>query len=234
MEKPFRPIPLDSLARWIFRDLAGAETVLGIPQAELRGPGQAAGLAPARPDRWPRRSAWPPARTPSSPRTSWPAGSAAPASSSSRPCRSWTSSRSARPCIDAADETYNCEWSQELKLEQSFTEYLQRLGAAPRPGPRAAASPARGRIFAMSVGYNLEGIQSPRVQRLHRRHARRPRTRCRRPSTRWPRPTRRCATSTSRASSPTRSPSRPCTAARRRRSSGSPATSSPSWASTPG
>ena len=23
-----------------------------------------------------------------------------------------------RPCIDAEDETYNCEWSQELKLEE--------------------------------------------------------------------------------------------------------------------
>ena len=30
-----------------------------------------------------------------------------------------------RPCIDSADETFNCEWSQELKLEQSFDEYLK-------------------------------------------------------------------------------------------------------------
>ena len=29
-----------------------------------------------------------------------------------------------KPCIDMADEGYNCEWSQELKLEQSFDEYL--------------------------------------------------------------------------------------------------------------
>ena len=26
----------------------------------------------------------------------------------------------AKPCIDMADEGYNCEWSQELKLDQSF------------------------------------------------------------------------------------------------------------------
>ena len=31
----------------------------------------------------------------------------------------------AKPCIDMADEGYNCEWSQELKLDQSFEEYLK-------------------------------------------------------------------------------------------------------------
>ena len=29
-----------------------------------------------------------------------------------------------KPCIDMTDEGYNCEWSQELKLDQSFDEYL--------------------------------------------------------------------------------------------------------------
>ena len=29
-----------------------------------------------------------------------------------------------KPCIDMADEGYNCEWSQELKLGPSFDEYL--------------------------------------------------------------------------------------------------------------
>ncbi len=30
-----------------------------------------------------------------------------------------------KPCIDMEDEGYNCEWSQELKLNQSFDEYLK-------------------------------------------------------------------------------------------------------------
>ena len=30
-----------------------------------------------------------------------------------------------KPCIDAQDECYNVEWSQELKLEESFDEYLK-------------------------------------------------------------------------------------------------------------
>ncbi|MCK7520857.1 MAG: hypothetical protein MZV64_25765 [Ignavibacteriales bacterium] len=29
-----------------------------------------------------------------------------------------------KPCIDMQDEGYNCEWSQELKISESFNEYL--------------------------------------------------------------------------------------------------------------
>ena len=78
----------------------------------------------------------------------------------------------AKPCIDMADEGYNCEWSQELKLDQSFEEYLKafvllyvlrdmlnlRVEAEPGKGP--------GFIFNMSAGYNLEGIKSPALQRF--------------------------------------------------------------------
>jgi NADPH-dependent glutamate synthase beta subunit-like oxidoreductase len=70
-----------------------------------------------------------------------------------------------KPCIDIQDEGYNVEWSQELKVYESFDEYLRawvlihalhhKLGF---PGD----SP--GMIFNMSVGYNLEGILKPNVQ----------------------------------------------------------------------
>ncbi len=70
-----------------------------------------------------------------------------------------------KPCIDMGDEGYNCEWSQELKLNESFDEYLNawimlhvlrdKFGLDPRN---------TGFIFNMSVGYNLEGILSPTVQ----------------------------------------------------------------------
>ena len=71
-----------------------------------------------------------------------------------------------RPCIDAANVGYNVEWSQELKLEQSLREYvkaamlleiLQASGLLGEGIPRETA-------FDMSVGYNLEGIRSPRVR----------------------------------------------------------------------
>jgi putative selenate reductase len=70
-----------------------------------------------------------------------------------------------KPCIDVTDEGYNVEWSQELKVHESFDEYLRawvlihalhhKLGW---PGARP------GMIFNMSVGYNLEGIRKPNVQ----------------------------------------------------------------------
>ena len=73
-----------------------------------------------------------------------------------------------RPCIDMEDEGYNVEWSQELKLEQSVDEYvkawvlihvLRRLLGFERDVPF-------GTVFNMSVGYNLEGIQSPPMTRF--------------------------------------------------------------------
>jgi putative selenate reductase len=72
-----------------------------------------------------------------------------------------------RPCIDLADEGYNVEWSQELKLEQSADEYIKAwvlihilrriLGFEGLPF---------GTIFNMSVGYDLAGIKSEPMQRF--------------------------------------------------------------------
>ncbi len=70
-----------------------------------------------------------------------------------------------RPCIDAANVGYNVEWSQELKLEQSLREYvtaamfIEILKASHLLGEDIPSDT----IFDMSVGYNLEGIRSPRV-----------------------------------------------------------------------
>jgi putative selenate reductase len=96
-----------------------------------------------------------------------------------------------RPCIDMEDEGYNVEWSQELKLDQSANEYvkawvlihiLRRLppSTALRRGPSSSSGGTSGQgsghggfehlpfgtIFNMSVGYNLEGIQSPPMTRF--------------------------------------------------------------------
>ena len=73
-----------------------------------------------------------------------------------------------RPCIDLADEGYNVEWSQELRLEESVCEYASAWGLVhilhrllDLEGHVPVAT-----IFNMSVGYNLEGIRSPRMQRF--------------------------------------------------------------------
>jgi putative selenate reductase len=73
-----------------------------------------------------------------------------------------------KPCIDMTDEGYNCEWSQELKLDQSFDEYLNAwiILHILKDKFGWGTSKERGFIFNMSVGYNLEGILSPTVQRF--------------------------------------------------------------------
>jgi len=74
----------------------------------------------------------------------------------------------ARPCIDMQTIGYNIEWSQELRIPQSLTEYVKaamllemlqgwepiREFVGPDPGPY---------VFDMSVGYDLAGISSPQV-----------------------------------------------------------------------
>jgi putative selenate reductase len=73
-----------------------------------------------------------------------------------------------KPCIDMTDEGYNCEWSQELTLDQSYSEYLNAWiilhVLKDKFGWGEAHTP--GFIFNMSVGYNLEGILNPNVQRF--------------------------------------------------------------------
>jgi putative selenate reductase len=73
-----------------------------------------------------------------------------------------------KPCIDMTDEGYNCEWSQELTLDQSFHEYLNAWIVLhilkDRFGWGSSKEP--GFIFNMSVGYNMEGILSAPVQRF--------------------------------------------------------------------
>jgi putative selenate reductase len=71
----------------------------------------------------------------------------------------------AKPCIDMEDEGYNCEWSQELKIEDSFDEYLNAwiiIHVLKNKFGWDTKKP--GFIFNMSVGYDLAGIKKPNVQ----------------------------------------------------------------------
>ena len=162
MEKAFRPVPLELLARWVFGELDSRDTVLGIPKANFALPGPAVRLARSSAGASRRRSASPPGRTASSRRTSSPAWLCGARFIELKTVQVLDEIEVSRPCIDAADETYNCEWSQELKLEQSFDEYLKawvlvhalahRMGL-PEPGhalrherrlqPRRDPEPAR-------------------------------------------------------------------------------------------
>ena len=70
-----------------------------------------------------------------------------------------------KPCIDMQDEGYNCEWSQELKMHQSFDQYLDAwilIHILKRELGHDLSEP--GLIFNMSVGYDYEGIMKENVQ----------------------------------------------------------------------
>jgi putative selenate reductase len=71
-----------------------------------------------------------------------------------------------RPCIDAADEGYNVEWSQELRLEQSAGEYVTAWALVHVLHHALGFATPVGTVFNMSVGYNLEGIQSVPLTRF--------------------------------------------------------------------
>lgn len=75
-----------------------------------------------------------------------------------------------KPCIDMTDEGYNCEWSQELKLDQSFNEYLNaHILLYVLKDHLGWGGKEAGWIFNMSAGYEMKGIMSPSVQRFFNR-----------------------------------------------------------------
>ena len=69
-----------------------------------------------------------------------------------------------KPCIDMEDEGYNCEWSQELKIEQSYDEYLKAWVIIHILNHKLFGNDNPGTIFNMSAGYNLEGILKDNMQ----------------------------------------------------------------------
>lgn len=71
----------------------------------------------------------------------------------------------ARPCINAEDEGYNVEWSTELTVPQAFEEYVKAWVAIHVIAKEAGLSDTCDFVFNMSVGYDLEGIQTEKIDR---------------------------------------------------------------------
>ncbi|QDR82196.1 putative selenate reductase subunit YgfK [Sporomusa termitida] len=71
----------------------------------------------------------------------------------------------AKPCIDADDEGFNTEWSSEFTVEKAYEEYIKAwvLLHLVEEVFGLSQSGRRSFIFNMSAGYNLAGIQSPRM-----------------------------------------------------------------------
>ncbi|EGY79847.1 putative selenate reductase subunit YgfK [Peptoniphilus indolicus] len=68
-----------------------------------------------------------------------------------------------RPCIWAEDECYNCEWSTELTVQEAFNEYTKAYFAIQVLAKELGISDKKDFMYNMSVGYDLEGIKSEKV-----------------------------------------------------------------------
>lgn len=69
----------------------------------------------------------------------------------------------AKPCINAEDEGYNVEWSTELTVEEAREEYIKAWLLCHVAMKEFELGSVRDFSFNMSVGYDLEGIQTEKI-----------------------------------------------------------------------
>ncbi|MFH2006643.1 MAG: FAD-dependent oxidoreductase [bacterium] len=166
MSDRFSPLPAGPLAAWIFCELDHHGAVFGIPSELFHVPG----ANPYSLQRSGRRletpigvAAGPHTQLAQNLVAAWLTGARF---LELKTVQTLDELNVAKPCIDSEDTTFNCEWSQELRLQESFDEYLKawvllhalrhRLGWIDDPEEP-------GFVFNISVGYNLEGIRQPNV-----------------------------------------------------------------------
>ena len=68
-----------------------------------------------------------------------------------------------KPCIKADDECYNCEWSTELYVPQAMEEYIKAWFLCKVAAKEFGLGSMDGFQFNISVGYDLAGIQSEKI-----------------------------------------------------------------------
>ncbi len=72
----------------------------------------------------------------------------------------------AKPCINASDECYNCEWSTELYVPQAFEEYVKAWFICKILAREFVLGDPDAFVFNMSVGYDLEGIKTEKIDKF--------------------------------------------------------------------
>jgi len=165
MSDLFFPISSLQLIEWIFSELESSHSILGIPRQHF--------FVPQKNDPFRTSAFGHPLETPFGPAAgphsqmaqnivaAWLCGARY---IELKTVQTLDELNVSKPCIDMQDEGYNVEWSQELKVYQSFDEYLRawvlihalhhKLGFPGEPGI----------VFNLSVGYDLAGIQKPNMQ----------------------------------------------------------------------
>jgi len=166
MSDRFHPIPLEMLSAWIADELEAKDSVFGIPRSLFFNPNDHRALfstvyghdleTPL------GVAAGPHSQLAQNIVVAWLCGARF---IELKTVQTLDQIEVSKPCIDMQDEGYNVEWSQELRVEESFAEYLhawvlihalhRRLGF---PGQDP------GLIFNLSVGYDLAGIRQPNMQ----------------------------------------------------------------------
>lgn len=68
-----------------------------------------------------------------------------------------------KPCIKADDECYNCEWSTELYVPQAQEEYIKAWFLLAFMAREYGLGSMDGYQFNISVGYDLAGIKSKKI-----------------------------------------------------------------------
>lgn len=68
-----------------------------------------------------------------------------------------------KPCIDARDECFNCEWSTELYVPQALEEYVKAWFVNKILAKEYDLGDPDGFVFNMSVGYDLAGIKTEKI-----------------------------------------------------------------------
>lgn len=71
-----------------------------------------------------------------------------------------------KPCIDTRDEGYNCEWSTELEVGQAFEEYVKAWFITHIIAEEFDLGDPDAVVFNMSVGYDLAGVKTPKMQKF--------------------------------------------------------------------
>lgn len=71
-----------------------------------------------------------------------------------------------KPCIVAEDECYNVEWSTELRVEEAYDEYVKAWFVLKLLAKEFNLGDPEGFVFNMSVGYDFEGITSPKIDKF--------------------------------------------------------------------
>lgn len=71
-----------------------------------------------------------------------------------------------KPCIKADDECYNCEWSTELYVPEAMEEYIKAWFLLKVMAKEFNLGSMDGFQFNISVGYDLEGIKSEKIDKF--------------------------------------------------------------------